>query len=135
MSADHGEGIRRQHPIRMLGRAALISCPQCGTRGLFESWFRLRTRCPGCGLPLERGEQHDYWIGGMMFNIALAELVAVVAIGGAIVATWPDVPWNGIWIGGIVLMLVTPFLLFPMSRLLWLAFDLIFRPGHESHRR
>jgi len=25
--------------------------------------------------------------------------------------------------------------LFPVSRLVWLGFDLIFRPGHESHYR
>ena len=26
-----------------------------------------------------------------------------------------------------------PFLLYPVSRLAWLAFDLVFRPKHESH--
>jgi hypothetical protein len=25
--------------------------------------------------------------------------------------------------------------LFPVSRVVWLAFDLIFRPYHESHQR
>ena len=112
----------------MLGRAALVRCPRCGARGQFLSWFRLRERCAHCGLPLERGEQHDYWIGGMMFNIVLGEMLAVVAIGGAILLTWPAVPWAAIRIGAIALMLAAPFLLYPMSRLMWLAFDLIFRP-------
>lgn len=71
----------------------------------------------------------------MMFNLVLAEMLAVVLVGGAILVTWPDVPWNTIWIGGIVLMVAAPFLLFPISRLVWLAFDLLFRPGHESHYR
>lgn len=71
----------------------------------------------------------------MMFNIVLGEMLAVVAIGGAILLTWPAVPWAAIRIGAIALMLAAPFLLYPMSRLMWLAFDLIFRPGHESHLR
>ena len=102
---------------------------------MFVSWFRLKQRCESCALPLERGEAHDYWIGGMMFNIVLSEFVAVVLVGGAILLTWPEVPWNAVRIGAIVLMLAAPFLLFPMSRLTWLAFDLLFRPRHESHYR
>ena len=119
----------------MFGRALLARCPRCGGRGLFASWFRVKERCATCGLPLERGEQHDYWMGGMMFNIALAELLAVVVIGGAILVTWPAVPWNAVWFGAIALMVASPFLLYPISRLVWLAFDLQFRPQHESHYR
>ena len=119
----------------MIGRALLVQCPRCGARGQFVSWFRLRTHCERCGLPLERGEQHDYWIGGMMFNIVLAEILAVAAVGSAILLTWPEVPWGAVRIGAIALMVASPFLLYPMSRMVWLAFDLIFRPGHESHLR
>jgi uncharacterized protein (DUF983 family) len=119
----------------MFARAIMVRCPRCGGRGLFVSWFKLRERCPKCALPLERGEAHDYWIGGMMFNLVLAELVAVVLVGGAILLTWPEVPWREVKIGAIALMLASPFLLFPISRLMWLAFDLLFRPKHESHYR
>ena len=65
----------------------------------------------------------------------LVGITGVVAVGGAILLTWPAVPWAAIRIGAIALMLAAPFLLYPMSRLMWLAFDLIFRPGHESHLR
>lgn len=124
-----------QSALRLLSRALTVRCPRCGARGLFVSWFKLKDNCPGCALPLERGEQQDYWIGGMMFNIVLSELLAVVVVGSAILSTWPAVPWNAVWIGAIALMVVAPFLLFPMSRLIWLAFDLVFRPRHESHYR
>lgn len=124
-----------QRPHVMLVRAVLVSCPRCGSRGLFRSWFRLHEHCPRCGLPLERGEQEDYWIGGMMFNIVLAEGLAALVIGGGILLTWPRVPWNALWIGSIALMVAAPFLLFPMSRVVWLAFDLVFRPGHHSQYR
>lgn len=93
----------------------------------------MRERCPTCGLPLERGEQQDYWLGGMMFNIGLSEMLAVIAVAISIYVTYPDIAWNAIWLGAIALMLAAPFLLFPVSRILWLAFDLIFRPGHASH--
>lgn len=125
------QGTRKQTALRMLARAALVRCPRCGTSGQFVSWFRLRERCEGCGLALERGEQHDYWIGGMMFNIVLAEMLAVFVVGGVILVTWPGVPWTAVRIGAIALMIAAPFVLYPMSRLMWLAFDLIFRPGHE----
>jgi hypothetical protein len=95
----------------------------------------LQERCSHCSLPLQRGEAHDYWLGGMMFNIALAELLAVIAVASSVLATWPDVPWNVIWVGATALMFATPFLLWPVSRIVWLAFDLVFRPGHESHYR
>ncbi len=117
----------------MLARAVTVRCPRCGQRGLFVSWFKLKDQCPRCALPLQRGEDHDYWIGGMMFNIVLSEFLALLVVTSAVLATWPEVPWNAIWIGAIALMLAAPFLLFPMSRLVWLAFDLVFRPGHESH--
>lgn len=125
----------KQNVARMFGRALLLRCPRCGGRGLFVSWFKMKERCPQCGLPLQRGEEHDYWIGGMMFNIVLSEMLAVLVVASVILWTWPDVPWNAVWFGAIALMLAAPFLLFPTSRLMWLAFDLIFRPRHESHYR
>ena len=121
--------------VRRWQAAFTLRCPNCGARGMFVSWFKLKERCPSCGLRLERGEEQDYWIGGMMFNIVLAEMLAVLVIGGWILLAWPDVPWTVVRIAAIVLMLAAPFLLFPMSRLVWLAFDLTFRPKHESHYR
>lgn len=70
-----------------------------------------------------------------MFNIVLSEFLAVIVIGGILLATWPTVPWGPVRLGAIVLMFAAPFLLYPVSRLTWLAFDLIFRPKHDSHYR
>jgi formate-dependent nitrite reductase membrane component NrfD len=95
----------------------------------------MKERCPRCAFPLQRGEAHDYWLGGMMFNIGLSELLAVLAVAAVVLGSWPRVPWTAVWIGAIALMLAAPFLLFPLSRTMWLAFDLLFRPRHESHYR
>ena len=95
----------------------------------------MKERCDHCGFALQRGEAHDYWLGGMMFNIVLSEMLAVIVIAAVALATWPRVPWNAIWAVAVALMIAAPFLLFPLSRTLWLAFDLVFRPKHESHYR
>jgi hypothetical protein len=40
----------------------------------FESWFRIRPRCPRCGLATERREE-GYQVGAYMFNIVASELI------------------------------------------------------------
>ncbi len=84
---------------------------------------------------MQRGEEQDYWLGGMMFNIVLSELLAVLGVAVVVLVSWPRVPWNVVWAGAVLLMIAAPFLLSPLSRMLWLAFDLLFRPRHESHYR
>jgi O-antigen ligase len=95
----------------------------------------MKDRCERCGLPVQRGEAEDYWLGGMMFNIVLSEMLALIAVAVVVLLSWPRVPWNAVWAGAVMLMIAAPFLLFPVSRTTWLAFDLLFRPGHESHYR
>ena len=101
-------------------------CPNCGGGGLFTSHTRLRPACPRCGLLLDRGEE-DYFLGAYTVNFVTAELGLVVFLGLLVLATWPDVPWDSVLYGGIVLMLLMPVLFFPVSRTLWLALDLAFR--------
>ncbi len=38
--------------ITILSRGAMGQCPCCRSTDLFASRFRLRSRCPGCGLPM-----------------------------------------------------------------------------------
>ena len=85
--------------LRLFGRALRLRCPNCGQGGLFTSWLRMRERCPACGLKLERGEE-GYPVGSYMFNIVAAELI-----------------------------FAAPFAIFPFSKTLFLAFDLLFRPA------
>ncbi len=114
--------------ITFMVRALTLRCPNCGGRGLFASWFRMRERCPRCGLVLERHESEDYFIGGMMFNIVLSELLFAGGLVLWLVITWPDPPWDLIEWLGIPLMALAPILLYPVSRTVWLAFDLLLRP-------
>jgi uncharacterized protein (DUF983 family) len=111
----------------LLWRALRLRCPNCGGRPIFESWLRIRQRCAVCGIRLERGEA-GYQVGAYMFNIVASELVFALVFLGVLIATWPSPPWNLLLYGGAVLMVVAPFLFYPFSKTLFLAFDLIFRP-------
>jgi hypothetical protein len=63
-----------------------------------------------------------------MFNIVAAELAFALVFLTVLIATWPSPPWELLLYGGAVLMVIAPFLFYPFSKTLFLAFDLIFRP-------
>lgn len=112
---------------RLIGRGLLLRCPNCGGGPVLHHWFRMRERCGKCGLRIERGE-HDYWIGSMMFNLVLSELIFAAIFLAVLIAVWPNVPWDTMqWVAPLM-MLTAPAVLFPFSKLIWLAFDLMLRP-------
>ncbi len=112
---------------RLFARALTLRCPHCGARGVLASWFKLARACPRCRIRLERGES-DYFLGGMMFNIALAEGVFVILLIATLALTWPRVPWTLLEYGTPAAMVLAPVMLYPFSKLVWLAFDLMLRP-------
>lgn len=93
--------------------------------------MRERDVCPSCHLKLDRGES-DFFIGAYTLNLVVAELLVVV--GGLLVlrSTWPDVPWDGMMYGLAGLMITAPIALYPFSRQVWLAIDLILRPAEPT---
>lgn len=111
----------------MAGRALRRRCPLCGGRGLFRGWVEPRRSCPRCQLKLDRGEG-DFFLGAYTLNFIATELILVGFLVLGVVLTWPDVPWSALlWVGA-PLMVLAPIALYPVSRLLWLAFDLAIRP-------
>lgn len=119
------QGFRRAAVL--FARALTLRCPNCGARRIVATWFKLAPACPTCHLRPDRGES-DYFLGGMMFNIALAEGVFVLALIATLAVTWPRVPWSLLQYGAPAAMVLTPILLYPFSKLVWLAFDLMLRP-------
>ncbi len=117
----------------LTGRALTLRCPRCGRGGgtsLYRTWWSTKSACPFCGFALDRGEP-DFWIGGYAVNLVAAELIVTLILIGVTVARWPDVPWTFLQWGGAVLAVVMPLLFFPVSRLLWLAWDYCFRPVRD----
>lgn len=116
----------------MLGRALRRRCPNCGAGDLFTSWVRMVPACPSCGLDLERKEE-GYVVGAYMFNIIFAELVFGAVFVAVLVLLWPHPPWELLTWTGAALMLLMPILFYPVSKTLFLAFDLVFRPaGYDA---
>jgi uncharacterized protein (DUF983 family) len=111
-----------------LWRALRLRCPNCGSRGLFQRWVVMRGSCPRCHLILDRGE-NDYFLGGYVVNFVTAEFIIAGGALGAVLYTWPDVPWNLIKWGLILLMIPAPIFTYPFAKLVWLAIDLTLRPA------
>jgi len=112
---------------RLLGRALLLRCPNCGGGPLPERWLRMRPRCPRCRLRTDRGEG-DYFLGSMTVNLLASEAVWAGLFVAAVALTWPAVPWRALEFSGAALMVAMPFVLYPFTKTVWLAVDLMFRP-------
>jgi uncharacterized protein (DUF983 family) len=115
--------------LRRVGRALLLRCPNCGSRGVVRPLARVAATCPGCGHRFEREE--GYWLGAVLLSTA----ATVILFGGLFVvltvSTWPDPPWGliaGITIG---VNLLFPVLFHPFARMLWVALDLAFHPAGD----
>jgi len=113
--------------IVRFARALARGCPNCGGRPVITRLIYTVPVCPRCRLRLDRGEL-DYFLGAIVFNMAFAEGLLAGGLLVVLLWTWPNPPWNGLYYGGIAGLIVAPILFYPYSKLLWLAFDLIFRP-------
>ena len=111
----------------MIGRAARLRCPNCGGGPLYSRWLKSAKRCPSCGLGLERGES-GYGVGALWFNLMFAEAFTTLTFLTVVLSTWPSPPWHILQYSGPLEALITPFIFYPFSKNLFLAFDLCFRP-------
>lgn len=91
------------------------------------SWFTIAASCPSCGLHLDRDEP-GYWIGSYTINLFVTEAVFALVFLAGLLLTWPVVPWTGLTVLCGALAIVAPILIFPHSKLLYLAIDLCARP-------
>ena len=127
MAGTSGGSSRVRAALLSVWRALRRRCPRCGAGKITVRWMGLRPACPNCDLRLDRGES-DYWLGAMLFNLIAAETLFAAGLVTVLVLTWPDPPWDALQWGSIAAMIVAPIILLPFSKLLWLAFDLVFRP-------
>ncbi len=110
----------------MLKRGLLVQCPACGNRGNFPRWFAMRDQCASCGLTFERIAGH--WTGAIGISIILSfPLLAIVLLGG-LIATAPDFKVWPIIAAGLAVGVLFPILIFPLTRTLWTALDIMMRP-------
>ena len=117
--------------LRLLSRAVRLRCPRCGGSGLFAGWLRPNRACPTCGQLIERTEE-GYFLGALLVNLVIAEVLPLAAVMAVLISTWPHPPWNLLLYGGAALAAVSPFVFYPFSKLIWLAVDLVIQPGEEG---
>lgn len=116
-----------------LGRGFRGACPHCGGRGIFAGFTELKPACPSCGFSFVREE--GYWVGAMTVIMAIVLIVFGVWFVGGMLITWPDVPWTGLLIGGILLNGIVPFVLYGWSKTIWLGLDMAFNPARADEFR
>jgi uncharacterized protein (DUF983 family) len=113
--------------FKLLGRALRLRCPNCGNRGIFQTWFTLRPECPHCGMRLDRGED-DYFIGAYLFNLIAVEILLWGILAVVLMLTLPNPPWVALQYGAAIAVVVGAFVCFPFANTTWLAVDLAMRP-------
>ncbi|MGQ0678414.1 MAG: DUF983 domain-containing protein [Actinomycetota bacterium] len=105
------------------------SCPVCGSRGLFRSWFELKSHCPGCAHQFSQEE--GFYIGAFALNIVIAEGLLLLCIGTYIVISAGnpsvDLPVGPFALAAVLAAVAGPIIFYPFSRTLWIAIDLIVR--------
>jgi uncharacterized protein (DUF983 family) len=114
-------------PRTLFARAIRLRCPVCGGHPILLSWFTVAPSCPTCGFHLDRDEP-GYWLGSYTVNLFATEGAWVAFFVTGLVVTWPGVPWGALLWGGLAVGALTPVLLFPFAKTVYLAIDLCFRP-------
>lgn len=112
---------------RQFARALALRCPLCG-KPWPRAWPSLGVQCHTCQLYLERRE-NDAFLGSYSINL-LATLVVAAVVSYGIVRWAAVAPWVRYAVSFLV---ITGFAIafHPVSKLLWLAADLQFRPAME----
>ncbi len=112
----------------LLRRGFTKKCPRCGGGHIYDSWFRMKDRCPTCGLLFER--EPGFFVGAYLINFAIAEGLLFVLIMGFVF--WkdqhPDAGVTGPVVVAVFLGVVAPLLFYPFSRTIWSALDIGMTP-------
>ena len=117
---------------RTLLRGLRKRCPRCATRGIFSSWFSLRTSCPRCDLRFEKEE--GGYLGAMVLNylVAIGLWIAMLAVW--LVFTVPDVPVAPLLIASVVMLVLVPLWFYPYSKALWAAIEFLVLKSDPDYR-
>ena len=118
----------------MIFRGARRRCPRCGSGKVFDSWFKMRERCPACDLQFEGPPEEGFFLGAFTVNLIVTfgvllvfvfAYIAMSAVGDA-----PDLLSYALVAGaGCV---VIPIFFYPFARSIWVAFELAMHNMDDS---
>jgi uncharacterized protein (DUF983 family) len=92
-----------------------LHCPRCHRGRMFESFFRMRRRCPVCDLAFERSSGEI--TGGMAINTVVTLFLVIVA--ALVIGFTPSLPLAPLLIGLAIATAVFAIAFYPISRGLW----------------
>ena len=111
----------------MVGRAATLRCPRCGSRRTFvRRWFGKHERCRTCGIRWRREEGSE--LGALTMNTILTFGALAIGMTIGFVATSPDIAVVPIVAVLAAIAVVMPVVLYPFTYTVWLAIDLRVHP-------
>jgi uncharacterized protein (DUF983 family) len=111
-----------------------LRCPHCGNGRALTWTGRIPDRCSGCNLRFKRGDQ-NYFSGSMFVGLLMGEFIFAIGLLIVVVAMWPDVPWDTITWAAPLAMLAVLTVVIPVSRVWWLALDILLRPVAPDETR
>jgi len=111
---------------RLLWRGLLRRCPLCGGGRVFETFFRVRPRCPRCNFPIHREEGH--WLGAIGINTIVTFTLLFLTMIASFLLTIEDRRAAAVLVPSFLVAGLVPVLFFGSSHTLWSAIDLAMRP-------
>ena len=115
---------------RLLWRGLRRRCPLCGGGRLFETFFRVRPRCPRCNFPIHREEGH--WLGAIGINTIVTFTLLFLTMVVSFLLTIEDRRAAAVLVPSFLVAGLVPVLFFGSSHTLWSAIDLAMRPVEPS---
>jgi uncharacterized protein (DUF983 family) len=122
------EGAERPSIPLMLGRAGIRHCPRCGAGRLFDSWWKMKERCPGCDLHFEGRPEEGHFLGAIMINTGLTATILLFGIWlYVVVLAVSDGEGPSVWFvvgSSAVLAVALPALFYPFTKTIWVACEI-----------
>lgn len=113
--------------FRLLGRVLRLRCPHCGRGAVLIGWSGVRERCVACGFHYERSDD-SYFMGAMFFNFMMGTTLFAIALFSIIAFSGPNIPWDVLQWAIPVILGFCMVALYPVSKVVWLAIDVLVRP-------
>ena len=112
-----------------LRRGLTRRCGRCGERQVFDTWFRMKERCPRCGYRFSR--EAGSFTGTYLVNIAVTESLMFVVL--MVYVLWrgisgTDAPLWPFLVGCAGFAILAPIAFYPFATSTWAAMDLLMRP-------
>ena len=111
----------------VLGRLLRLRCPHCGLGAVLTHRAAVHERCVSCGFRFERSDD-NYFMGAMFFNFMMGTGLFAAALFSMLAFSGPAIPWGMLQWALPVLLGISMVALYPVSKVVWLAVDVLVRP-------